>query len=153
MTDALPALDQGDRQEISDLVTEHAWLLDHGRWHDTAELFLADASVSLGPRTLNGRAALLAWADDRAANAGRRTHHQCTNIRTVADSDDEASGWVMLVLHVSDGGAAPYTDFIGEYRDRYRRDGDGRWRFQERQLHSLSGPVSAPETGTGPLSD
>ncbi|WP_163762340.1 nuclear transport factor 2 family protein [Mycolicibacter algericus] len=74
----------------------------------------------------------------RAANSARRTHHQCTNIRLRRDDDDGASGTVMLVLHVSDGGDSPYVDFIGEYHDRYARDQHGIWRFNTRVLHPLA---------------
>jgi 3-phenylpropionate/cinnamic acid dioxygenase small subunit len=133
-----------DRKDLHDLVVEHAWLLDHGKWHDVAELYLDDGSLSIGAHTLHGRAQLLAWADQRATNPDRQTHHQCTNIRIVGGAENSASGTVMLVLHVSNGGAQPHIEFVGEYRDLYRRDDMGRWRFHARHLCALSDATGRP---------
>jgi hypothetical protein len=129
-----------DRQELLDLVVEHAWLLDHARWHDVADLYLEDGILTLDGHTLTGRAQFLAWADKRAANADRHTHHQCTNIRLASDGTGCAVGTVMLVLFVSDGGA-PHVEFVGEYRDNYERDDAGQWRFRARSLRRLAAPT------------
>ena len=139
MSSGAVGLAPSDRNELHDLVIEHAWLLDHNQWHGVADLYADDGTMSFGTHTLNGRSDLLAWADQRAAAGGRRTHHQCTNIRQHGDGANAASGTVMLVLHVSENGAAPVIEFVGEYRDRYQRDGQGRWRFLQRQLQPLSG--------------
>jgi 3-phenylpropionate/cinnamic acid dioxygenase small subunit len=131
-------LSAADRQQLQALVIEHAWLLDHDRWHGVADLYLEEGTLSVGPRVLQGRPALLGWADQRATNTGRRTHHQCTNIRFTSSGDDTADGYVMVVLHVSQHGGEPHIEFVGEYRDRYQRDADNQWRFRERRLQSLS---------------
>jgi hypothetical protein len=142
MSDA-PALSERDRQVLTDLVIEHAWLLDHGHWHSVADLYLDDGSMIMGDQTLRGRDALLAWADARADKSDRHTHHQCSNIRLQGGADGEATGTVMLVLHSCEGGSAPRIEFVGEYRDQYRRDTAGRWRFAQRQLHPLRSPALA----------
>lgn len=141
-------LSDADRRDIEDLIVEHAWLLDHGRWHDVAELYLDNGTLTLGAHTLVGRDQFHGWADARAANSARQTHHQCTNIRLRRD-DDGALGTVMLVLHVSDGGDTPYVDFIGEYRDSYARDQHGHWRFGSRVLHPLSAATAQRQSTTG----
>lgn len=149
MTGAKQLLSTTDREELHDLIVEHAWLLDHGRWHDVANLYVDDGTLSLGGHALTGRAKFLSWADRRATNTARRTHHQCTNIRLRADIDGQAAGTVMLVLHVSEGGA-PYIEFVGEYRDRYQQADDGRWRFVRRALHPLvEGGAQAHDTSAG----
>lgn len=137
MTVAAQALSVSDRQELDELVVEHAWLLDHGRWHEVADLYVDGGTLSIGGRVLTGRAEFLAWADLRAANSGRRTHHQCTNLRLRSEGDGTASGTVMLVLHVSEGGPA-FVEFVGEYRDRYEQGHDSKWRFGSRELHPLA---------------
>jgi hypothetical protein len=144
VTAATQGLSEFDRRGIHDLIVEHAWLLDHGKWHDVAELYLDDGSMSIGAHTLQGRPQLLAWADQRATKLDRQTHHQCTNIRIVGGDEGSASGTVMLVLHVSNGGAEPHIEFVGEYRDQYRRDDLGRWRFHARHLYPLSDANGPP---------
>jgi hypothetical protein len=142
VTDA-GALPDRDRQELTDLIVEHAWLLDHDQWHQVADLYLDDGSMIFGDTPLQGRSALLAWADARAQKTTRHTHHQCTNIRLRADSDCEATGTVMLILHACEGGDPPRIELVGEYRDHYRRDPSGRWRIAKRQLLPLNRPPSA----------
>ncbi|CDO91587.1 hypothetical protein AWC29_05265 [Mycobacterium triplex] len=142
------ALPDADRRAIEDLIVEHAWLLDHGRWHDVAQLYVDDGTLTLGAHTLVGRDQFHKWADTRAANSARQTHHQCTNIRLRPD-EEGASGTVMLVLHVSDSGQSPYVDFIGEYRDRYARDNHGHWRFGARVLHPLAAAADQQQSATG----
>jgi hypothetical protein len=129
-------LSAADRQALIDLIVEHAWLLDHGRWHDVAALYTEDGTLGMGANILQGREELRAWADHRAADTARQTHHQCTNIRVQAEVVGTATGTVMLVLHVSDGGS-PAVEFVGEYRDHYVLGDDGQWRFRARALHPL----------------
>lgn len=143
MTDAATSLHGRDRQELTDLIVEHAWLLDHDHWHQVADLYLDDGSMIFGNTPLHGRSALLAWAEARAKKTSRRTHHQCTNIRLRGHTDGEATGTVMLVLHSYEDGDALHTEFVGEYRDHYRRDPAGRWRFAKRQLLALNRPPGA----------
>lgn len=145
MTDAGAALADRDRHELIDLIVEHAWLLDHDQWHQVADLYLEDGSMTFGDTPVQGRSALLAWADVRARKTTRRTHHQCTNIRLRGDADGEATGTVMLVLHACEGGDAPGIELVGEYRDHYRRDQSGRWRFAKRQLVPLHRPSSTED--------
>lgn len=145
LSDTASPLPTADREALHDLVVEHSWLLDHGRWHEVADLYLADATLSIGPKVLHGRAEMLAWADHRATNTSRHTRHQCSNIRLRPDGVGGATGTVMLVLYVSDNGAAA-VEFVGEYRDRYRRQ-DGQWRFLSRALHPMVVPATAPPGG------
>lgn len=141
MTLADRASQDNDIRQIHDLITEHSWLLDHGRWHDVADLYTDEARLEIGPTILQGRSAFSAWANGRAADRGRRTHHQCTNIRIARAPDGTVEGAVMLVLHVSTDGGPAAIEFVGEYRDRYCQDSQGRWRFQQRSLFSISDPT------------
>ncbi|MFE9328722.1 nuclear transport factor 2 family protein [Nocardia sp. NPDC052278] len=140
MTTAQHTLADHDLRELQELIAEHSWLLDHGRWHQLADLYVDDGSLAVGPRVIQGREAFLGWADQRVTNPGRRTHHQCTNLRLARAANGTAEGTVMLVLHVSNDAQPAEIEFVGEYRDRYRRDAQGRWRFQHRALISISDP-------------
>ncbi len=133
-------LDIADRLAIEALVTEHAWLIDHGEAHRLPELYTEDARVlGIGPDK-NGRAAIAVWAQERAAMTDRRSRHVQTNVRLVFRSADEVEGTVVLSLYRHDGaGAGPAQALmVAEYEDRYRRGTDG-WRFSERRLTVLFG--------------
>jgi ketosteroid isomerase-like protein len=126
-----------DRVAIGDLVTEYAWLLDHRRWHEVADLCTDDAVLTIRGREIRGRAGLAEWAEHRAANRARRTQHQMTLLRLEAVSPDVVAGTAALVLHVAKAGhGATYVDLVGEYRDEYVRTADG-WRFRRRHLVTL----------------
>lgn len=126
-----------DRLAITDLVTEYAWLLDHRRWHDVAELCTEDAVLIIRGREIRGRRGLASWAEHRAVNQARRTQHQMTLLRLEAAGPDLVTGTAALVLHVAKAGhGGTYVDLVGEYRDEYVRSPGG-WRFQRRHLVSI----------------
>lgn len=126
-----------DRLAIGELVTEYAWLLDHRRWHDVAGLCTDDAVLTIRGREIRGKPGLADWADHRAANKARRTHHQMTLLRLEPVTPDHVSGTAALVLHVAKAGyGGTYVDLVGEYRDDYVRTPAG-WRFHRRHLVNL----------------
>jgi 3-phenylpropionate/cinnamic acid dioxygenase small subunit len=123
-----------DRMAIEQLVIEYAWLLDHQRWDDVADLCTPDAVLFIRGREIVGHEGLAEWAARRAERANRRTQHQMTLMRLSRVADDEVHGTAGLVLHVAKtGGGGTYVDLIGEYVDEYVRD-DGRWKFRRRRL-------------------
>jgi len=133
----MPALPIEDRVAIGDLVTEYAWLLDHRRWDDVADLCTDDVVLTIRGREIRGRSGLAAWAEHRAANRARRTQHQMTLLRLESSAPDQATGTAALVLHVAKAGhGGAYVDLVGEYRDEYVRTPDG-WRFRRRHLVNL----------------
>src|SRR5580658_9332734 len=126
-----------DRLAISELVTEYAWLLDHSRWHDVADLCTNDAVLTIRGREIHGREGLADWAEHRAANKARRTQHQMTLLRLEPVSGDLVTGTAALVLHVAKAGhGGTYVDLVGEYRDEYVRTAGG-WRFRRRHLVTI----------------
>ncbi|HEY5317666.1 MAG TPA: nuclear transport factor 2 family protein [Solirubrobacteraceae bacterium] len=126
-----------DRLAIEALVTEYAWLLDHRRWHEVAELCTDDAVLTIRGREIHGRAGLAEWAEHRATNQARRTQHQMTLLRLEPRSPDLVTGTAALVLHVAKAGhGGTYVDLVGEYRDEYVRSA-GDWRFRRRHLVTL----------------
>jgi ketosteroid isomerase-like protein len=131
MADGLPI---DDRLAIEQLVGEYAWLLDHQRWHDVADLCTDDAVLFIRGREIVGPDGLAQWADRRAERANRKTQHQMTLVRLEPVGPDEVHGTAALVLHVAKtGGGGTYVDLVGEYVDEYVRD-HGRWKFRRRRL-------------------
>jgi ketosteroid isomerase-like protein len=127
-----------DRLAIADLVTEYAWLLDHSRWHEVADLCTDDAVLTIRGREIRGQAGLAEWAEHRATNQARRTQHQMTLLRLEPSGDpDLLTGTAALALHVAKPGhGGTYVDLVGEYRDEYVRTPDG-WRFRRRHLVTI----------------
>jgi 3-phenylpropionate/cinnamic acid dioxygenase small subunit len=126
-----------DRFAINALVTEYAWLLDHRRWHDVADLCTEDAELNIRGRQINGKAGLSEWADYRALKKSRRTQHQMTNLRLDPVEPDRVEGIAALVLHVAKAGSGgTYVDLVGEYHDEYVRTPAG-WRFRRRKLVNI----------------
>jgi 3-phenylpropionate/cinnamic acid dioxygenase small subunit len=123
-----------DRTAIESLVTEYAWLLDHQRWEEVADLCTDDAVLFIRGREIVGKPGLAEWAARRAERANRRTQHQMTLLRLTPVGADEVEGTAALVLHVAKtGGGGTYVDLVGEYEDEYVRTGEG-WKFHRRRL-------------------
>jgi 3-phenylpropionate/cinnamic acid dioxygenase small subunit len=123
-----------DRLAIEALVTEYAWLLDHQRWQDVADLCTEDAVLFIRGREITGHAGLAEWASRRAERANRRTQHQMTLLRLYPAGPNEIHGTAALVLHVAKtGGGGSYVDLVGEYEDEYVRTEVG-WKFKSRRL-------------------
>jgi ketosteroid isomerase-like protein len=130
----MPDLPIEDRVAIGALVTEYAWLLDHRRWDEVANLCTDDAVLTIRGREIRGQSGLAQWAEHRAANHARRTQHQMTLLRLEQSSPDHVTGTAALVLHVAKAGhGGTYVDLVGEYRDEYVRTPNG-WRFSRRHL-------------------
>jgi len=125
-----------DRQAIEALSVEWAWRLDHARWREVLELMTEDAVINLFGVDMSP-ADFGAWADERATRPERRTQHQVTNLRMRAVAERSASGHASLVLRAVDADRRePAVEFVGEYRDEYRRTADG-WRIYRRRLVPL----------------
>jgi ketosteroid isomerase-like protein len=123
-----------DQIAIEQLVNEYAWLLDHQRWQDVADLCTDDVVLFIRAREIVGHDGLAQWAERRAERANRRTQHQMMSPRLRAVSADEVHGTAPLVLHVAKtGGGYTYVDLVGEYEDEYVRTPGG-WRFRRRRL-------------------
>lgn len=124
-----------DRIDITALVDEYAWLLDHRHWERISSLFVEDAYLKIRGREIVGHEGLGRWAEARSAKKSRKTQHQMTIVRLEpTDDPDVVRGTASLVLHVNkSGGSGSYVDLVGEYRDEYVRR-DGEWRFRRRVL-------------------
>ena len=134
------------RSEIEELVVEHAYLLDHGRFAEIVDLYTDDCEVTrtLPPfttaafATARGKAALAAtFADPASFPANPRTmRHVLTNLRFERIGEDAASAlhtWSGY-RHEGPGIGVAHPMAVGDYEDEYRRGGDGRWRIHRRKI-------------------
>ncbi|MDF1477691.1 nuclear transport factor 2 family protein [Leifsonia sp. H3M29-4] len=134
-------VDVETRVAIEQLVSELLWRLDHGKADTTWELYTEDA-VSTGPLgTMDGRDAIKAWGQKRAAVTDVVGRHFIGGIRLA---------WVDGVLT----GCTAYQTFrdsspdplvpasVGEFREEYRLV-DGRWLIARREIVPVFGGANA----------
>jgi hypothetical protein len=121
-----------DHLGLTRLLTEIAWLIDHGGADRVHELFVEDGQMRLGPTVvLQGRDAIKEWGRLRPAIDTRHVH---TNHRFTRVDDDTAEGTATVTVYM-DSGNEPGTTvayMVCEETDRFVRTDHG-WRFSARQ--------------------
>jgi hypothetical protein len=123
------------RDAVTDLVHEHAWVLDRGDPRQLPQLYTEDGELLGLGEPLRGRAALQRWADARAT-IDRVSRHVHSNLRVWTDADGGLRGSVITTLYRHDGpgGGEPHPVMVLDYDDRYAVDDDGTCRFRSRQI-------------------
>ncbi len=129
-----------DRLEIEALVTEFAYLIDHGQSARVAELFAPQGWYGReGGAKSEGRDAVrAAYARRGSESPARLSRHLFANLRIEFDGAEGASGLSTLMLIAGDG-AAPLpmnVTLVQDYVDRYVRI-DGTWLFLSRETRRL----------------
>lgn len=127
------------RLELEDLNAAFTHHLDHGNIPALVDLFTADALYTNGLRESRGRAAIEALFRQRVAKGPRTSRHIYSGLRFEITSGREAIGTSVCLSFAADGlpplPAKPFL--VGDFVDRYRREGDGRWRIAERHIHRV----------------
>jgi uncharacterized protein (TIGR02246 family) len=122
-----------DELAIHSLVARYCHAIaerDDDAWANT---WATDAEWTVLGQTLNGRDAILAHY--RSIVAGFHWVVQVTTNGLIEVEGDEASGrWLVTETLQSNDGRPGLN--VGRYRDRYRRDADGAWRFARREFQS-----------------
>ena len=134
------------RAEIEELIVEHAYLLDRGRFAEIIHLYTDDCELTrtLPPfttgqfETKTGKAALAASFSDPASfpPTPRTMRHVVTNLRLRPLADDHVAGvhtWTGY-RHEGEGVGVASPMAVGDYEDEYRRGSDGRWRIGKRRI-------------------
>jgi hypothetical protein len=141
------------REEIRALVIRYNALGDRGRIDDLAQLFAPDGTLEIaGQGAFVGPAAIVAAlgavAGDNTAK-GTYWHYLVATHDIEILREDRATGTAYFMV-LDPGG----LNHWGRYRDRYRRDPGGRWRFEHRLARRDGGaePAGAPVGEPPPLS-
>ena len=129
------------REEIRELVASYTHLGDGGRVPEMTQLFVPDAVLDAFGTDYAGHdqiAGFFSGIADGTAPGPKRTfiRHYISNVTITLDGPDEASGasyWTVI----ADAG----LESSGRYRDTYRRDPDGAWRFATRKIRR-DGPAA-----------
>lgn len=127
--DSANALTERDRQELTDLVVEFAWRVDHRSADTIHELVTDDVFIQMAYGPLVGKDAVKAWGRDRAV-VDRTTRHIMTNFRFRVVGKNKVEGSSMSVIFRSEGSqiAPPLPWAVTECSDVFVRQ-EGTWKF------------------------
>ncbi|HEY6623803.1 MAG TPA: nuclear transport factor 2 family protein [Acidimicrobiales bacterium] len=134
----MEAWETAAREEIRELVARYTHWGDGGRIDELVLLFEPDAvfETDTEPEPLEGRDAIGALLGGLAEDHGGETgqtymRHNVSNLTIEFESPTVATGAAYWFV-ISDNGLWRW----GRYRDTYRRDGDGTWRFARRKVRA-----------------
>lgn len=127
------------RRALEDLNSAFAYHLDHNEIDALINLFAVDALYTHGERISRGRGEIEELFRNRATKGPRTSRHMLSGLRLSIESATAAGGSSVCLSFAADGvpplPAKPFL--VADFEDRYRRDGDGRWRFAERHIHRV----------------
>lgn len=118
------------RAAVEDLLARYCMAVDDGRFDDFERLFDPDGAMHVMGSTHIGASAVRAFMEQAQPPEARGRHATSSKVLELDVSAGTGSGWVDYVFFDSTGTATN----IGRYHDRYRRGGDGRWRFSLREI-------------------
>lgn len=125
------------RAEIEELHAEFAYLVDHDRTDEVADLFTENGSYgrATGERSAGRDAIRRAYAA-RKAKGPRTARHIFTNLRLTYETADRVRAMSILTLFAADGAPPHVADpfLVADYDDVCERCADGRWRFASRTV-------------------
>jgi SnoaL-like domain len=126
-----------DRQELTDLIVEFAWRVDHRVANSVHELVTDDVEMTLTNATMRGKPDVVDWGSRRDSVA-RTTSHLMMNLRFKAlDADRvEVDSSSIIFRHdgLGIGKAVPWA--VTEYHDLIVRQG-GKWKFRSRVSNDI----------------
>jgi len=140
------------RLALEDLNTAFTFFLDHDRIDELVDLFTEDALYTHGERRSEGREAIRALFERRAAAGVRTCRHLSTGLRLEIECPTAARGTSVCLTFAFDGPppVTPATPFlVADFVDAYRLCSDGRWRISVRNIQRIfvaaanAGPVGA----------
>ena len=119
-----------DRLDIQDTLTTYASSIDDGDFEAVRSTFTDDATAVYDRDSglLEGGDAIVAWL--KAATADLDWQHHMISVHGVELKGDEATALVYLLSHQTVLGTPHQTRMMtSKYRNKLRRDHDGRWRI------------------------
>jgi len=141
-----------DRAEILNLIARYYNAVDDRDIDLVADLFCEDGAYGRynGTDRADGRDEIFTFYTERLKNAGPTFHYPHAHLIEF-ESDTRATGVVTAHAEMGVGDELILAGF--RYHDRYRKDPDGVWRFEERltkffyfmTVEDLARHYSAPE--------
>lgn len=134
-------LTANDRLAVIELYGRYAHAFDHGRAHDCAELFAAEASFTTEGRTpITGRGALEEFFTEATTRSPGSRHFTSNIILDAAGPDRLDGSAYVVVLRVTADNVLLAS--LGTYRDQFVRSAGG-WLIQSRHFLPAISPTLA----------
>jgi 4-hydroxy-2-oxoheptanedioate aldolase len=122
--------------ELTRVVTDVWFEVDHTDGSTVSDHFTADASLTITGAALQGRAEIDKFYASRHARGPRVSRHCVTNVHILEVDDRSARAISALVLYAEDG-AAPrrqmHPALVADVHDEFVRR-DGRWLIHDRRI-------------------
>ena len=142
------SVDTETRLALEDLMTEFAWRVDHGQANLVHELFTQNGSIAAPGLKLDGRDEIARVFGERAKSTGRVSRHLWSNPRFEAIGEGHVRTTTLVqtfFFTLEEGDQSPVANnnfIVGDSIDVMRRENDGCWRFESRQLQVCFAPQS-----------
>lgn len=123
-------------RECERVLLQSMWNTDFGQAARTADLFVPDGVLVVGPRVLRGREAIREAFLVRQAMVERVSRHVATNLLITVEDEEHAVGSCYVTVYRHDGepgmGIAPLDGpkSVGQQDANFVRTAEG-WRFAE----------------------
>jgi hypothetical protein len=128
-----------DEQAILDTLHRYNRAVDVGDDAAWAELFTEDGIFRCLDRAgaeilrIQGREALAKWVRGfRASETTLTKHHVVAPVITIDGKTAAVESYSFRLSESGDPGDSPFLLLMGRYRDDMVKDGQGRWRFRQR---------------------
>lgn len=122
-----------DRQQIVDITHNYCWALDRNQWHELDDVFVPDATATLGTRVCANREEIKQVVS-RALTPLDDSQHIVATHQVRVDGDAATSFCYLHAQHIRhDAVGGPHWVVGGRYEDRFIRTPDG-WRITHRDL-------------------
>lgn len=127
-------LDAADIIEIHQLLGRYGHLIDHRRWEEFADLFVAEATIDYrggsGDVFRSGSDEIVTWF--RELDGSHPPAHHVTNVVVEQRSDDTAEVFSKFIAPFTREAHTPKRMYGGDYRDLVVRTTTG-WRFSHKE--------------------
>jgi len=136
-------IDAEIRAAAASLVSEFAWLIDHGRASEAIGLFTEDAVLTFAPGSpkpgiIRGKSELELFLAARQAHAGLTSRHIVSNLRLGELAGGRVEAHSVFTVYRSESAARePMPAFISDVEDTLEKESDGAWRIAARTIRPI----------------
>ena len=133
----MKSLREEDLRSVEALLTAFGRCADARDGDSLAALFLAEGTMTMGPHTVTGRAAIATFSNDRYADPARRTRHVWSNLFVEQSTDGSLLSRSIQQTFDQSAAEAPAQLRVSDLEDTFRRDAAGQWRFASRVIRRV----------------
>jgi hypothetical protein len=127
-------MNNSDTRAVERLLSDFAWNADRGDGAALGALFAPEATLIVGGKPLEGRAAIAADCERRASQPGRKVRHIWSNLRLDGDAERGYSSTAVQMTFENIEGQQGTHLRINDLFDTFVRDAQGKLCFASREI-------------------